>query len=213
MFTGIVTAIGRVAEIEALAGGERRLRITPPSGWADGLRPGDSVAVAGVCLTVVGFAGPSLLADLSRETLARTTLALLRPGDPVNLERALALGEPLGGHLVTGHVDAVGRVLGVASEGASQLWRFSLPEEIGLLVAVKGSIAVDGVSLTVNAVESESFAVRLIPHTLEVTTFRFRAPGDAVNLEADPIARYVARWLDAAGLGAKMAARGSGSRR
>ncbi|GIX32869.1 MAG: riboflavin synthase subunit alpha [Lysobacterales bacterium] len=199
MFTGIVTAIGRLAGIEMLAGGERRVTVSFPEDWGEGLREGDSVAVAGVCLTLVSCAESHFSADVSRETLARTTLGILRTGDAVNLERALALGAPLGGHLLTGHVDAIGRVLAVEAEAASQRWRFSLPPEIAPLVAVKGSIAVDGVSLTVNAVDAESFDVRLIPHTLGATTFRFRRPGDAVNLEADLIARYVARFLGAAG--------------
>ncbi len=201
MFTGIVTALGRVAEVQVRAGDERRLRIAAPEGWLNGLRVGDSIAVAGVCLTAVGVGSAHFDADLSRETLARTTLGEVAPGEAVNLERALVLGAPLGGHLVTGHVDAIGRVLSVDQAGSSQRWRFSLPEAIAPLVAVKGSIAVDGVSLTVNEVEARAFAVRLIPHTLEATTFRFRRPGDAVNLEADPIARYVARWLNATGAG------------
>lgn len=197
MFTGIVTALGLVADVHMLAGDERRLRIVAPEGWLTGLRVGDSIAVAGVCLTAVAIGEVDFEADLSRETLARTTLGDVAPGEAVNLERALALGAPLGGHLVTGHVDAIGHVLSIDQAGSSQLWRFSLPEAIAPLVAVKGSIAVDGVSLTVNEVDAGAFAVRLIPHTLEATTFRFRRPGDAVNLEADPIARYVARWLNA----------------
>lgn len=208
MFTGIVSAVGEVVGSEVRPGGERRLRIGVAGGWLEGMRVGDSIAVAGVCLTAVAIGERHFEADLSRETLERTTLGHVRVGSSVNLEPALRVGAPLGGHLLTGHVDAIGTVLAVeAGEEASQLWRFSLPEEIAPLVAVKGSIAVDGVSLTVNAVNEDSFAVRLIPHTLMATTFRFLRPGDRVNLEADLLARYVARWLTALGLGTTKALR------
>ncbi|HET6633024.1 MAG TPA: riboflavin synthase [Rhodanobacteraceae bacterium] len=193
MFTGIVQAVGTLTASEA-RGGDRRLRISGPLDWqAVGI--GDSLAVAGVCLTVVERDAAGVALDVSNETLAKTTLGALAVGAPLNLELALRLGDPLGGHLVSGHVDGVGTVLSVADDARSQRWRFEAPAPLARYIAAKGSICVDGVSLTVNAVEGARFEVNLIPHTLAVTTFGARAPGDAVNLEIDLMARYAERLM------------------
>jgi riboflavin synthase len=182
MFTGIVQAVGRLTrlhphEIECKSLDLRQTRI------------GDSICVQGVCLTVTALTQSGFTADVSEETL-RVTTGLERPG-AVNLEPALRMGDALGGHLVTGHVDGVGSL--VSREGS--VFVFALPAALARFVARKGSIAVDGVSLTVNQAEGNTFAVNLIPHTLEVTTLGRLAPGTRVNLEADLIARYVERML------------------
>ncbi|MCE5231931.1 MAG: riboflavin synthase [Mizugakiibacter sp.] len=196
MFTGIVQAVGRVARLEA-RGGDVRLGVEAPAlDFAD-VRLGDSIAVSGVCLTVVELDGTRFAADVSNETLALTTLGKLKPGDPVNLEKALRLADRLGGHLVSGHVDGVGTVIEVRPDARSQRWTFEAPAALARYVATKGSICIDGVSLTVNAVEGRRFGVNLIPHTVEHTAFRARRPGDAVNLEVDLVARYVERLLGA----------------
>jgi len=192
LFTGIVTHIGRILSVEGTDG--RTLTVAP--GFDPGEVPiGASIAHSGVCLTVTGRETDRYRVFLSPETLARTTASGWRAGDLLNLERSLRLGDELGGHLVFGHVDAVGRLESVEPAGDSRILRFSLPPDLAPLVAVKGSIAVDGVSLTVNAVERGNFAVTVVPHTLEVTTLGRLAPGDPVNLEADMLARYVARQL------------------
>jgi riboflavin synthase len=160
-------------------------------------RSGDSISVNGVCLTVVDIHGETFTADVMKETLDRSSLASLRPGDPVNLERAATLGTRLGGHLVAGHVDGVGTVLG--SEAAQQ-WEFvriGLSPELARYMVEKGSIAVDGVSLTVVEVTDEAFTVSLIPATLKLTTFGSRSIGDSVNLEVDVIAKYVEKLMAA----------------
>jgi riboflavin synthase len=156
---------------------------------------GDSIAVNGVCLTAVEVGNGRFAVDVSPETLARTTLGTLALGDPVNLEPALRVGDPLGGHLVSGHVDAVGRVRAIHDEGRGQRWWFDAPSEVLRYLAWKGSIAVDGVSLTIADLDATGFAVALIPHTIAATTFHRRRPGDPVNLEVDTIARYVERLL------------------
>lgn len=196
MFTGIIQAIGNVVEREARGTGAR-LVIDATALGLDDVALGDSIAVAGVCLTVVALDGSRWCADISAETLARTTLGALRAGDGVNLEKALRLADRLGGHLVSGHVDGVGSVLRIDDEGASQRWAFRLPRELARYVAVKGSICVDGTSLTVNGVGADSFGVTLIPHTLAMTTFGSRRAGDAVNIEVDLIARYAERLASA----------------
>jgi len=198
MFTGIVQAVG---EVEALArrGGGARARIATPAGFLDGVAVGDSVAVSGVCLTAVAVAPGAFEADLSAETLARTTLGALAPGARVNLEKALTLATPLGGHLVTGHVDGVARVLAREARGECVAMRFAIPEGLGRYVARKGSVCVDGVSLTVNAVTEEGFEVALVPHTLAVTTLGALRPGARVNLEVDIVARYLERLLEGRG--------------
>ena len=194
MFSGIVQAVGRIAAFER-HGGNAHVEIDAAALGLDDVRIGDSIAVAGVCLTVVAIDGARFSADLSAETLARTTLGAHRIGDPVNLEKSLRLADRLGGHLVAGHVDGVGTIESVQDDGAAQRWTFSAPAGLARYIAVKGSIAIDGTSLTVNEVDGKSFGVTLIPHTLAVTTFGARKPGDAVNLEADLVARYVERMM------------------
>jgi riboflavin synthase len=193
MFTGIVEAMGDVEALRPQPGGAR-LWVRGPEAWA---RPaaGSSVAVNGACLTLVAWEGPCFVADLSTETLARTTFCALRAGDRVNLERPLTLGAPLGGHLVTGHVDGVGTVTAHRPEGEGSVMRIRVPEVLAPLLVYKGSVAVDGVSLTVADLAEEEFGVALIPFTLQHTTLGVRGPGDAVNLEADLLGKYVARLL------------------
>ncbi len=192
MFTGLVSDIGVVERIAPRQGGAR-LTLRPKALPVDALALGESVACSGVCLTVVERGGGLVSFDAVPETLARTTVGAWRAGSPVNLERALSLADRLGGHLVQGHVDAVGKVLSRAAEGQGARLRVSLPAPIAPLVAEKGSIAVDGVSLTVAAVGRDWFEVALIPETLARTTLGAAQPGTAVNLEADVVARHVAR--------------------
>jgi len=194
MFTGLIEATGRVRAVRGTAGG-LRLDIASAGLATAELAVGESVAVSGVCLTVIARDREGFAVDVSDATLACTTLGGWQVGSAVNLERALRVGDRLGGHLVSGHVDAVGRVLAIESVGDGQRWRFALPAELARYVAVKGSIAVDGVSLTVNAVAETHFEVNLIPHTLAHTVFAAGAVGDPVNLEVDQIARYAERLL------------------
>ncbi len=192
MFTGIVQALGTIERVEP-RGGDTRLWVAAPTDFLVDVAIGDSIAVAGVCLTAIAFDAARFAADVSTETLACTTLGDLDVGSAVNLEKALRLADRLGGHLVSGHVDAVGRVLCVTPDARSQRWTFEAPAPLARYIAAKGSICIDGVSLTVNEVEGPRFGVNLIPHTVEVTTFRDRRAGDAVNLEVDLVARYVER--------------------
>lgn len=193
MFTGIVEAIGRVLAVERGDGGARlRLRMPPE---VDDLRPGGSLAVDGVCLTLVGVEGETVAADIALETLRRTTLGDLRPGAAVNLERPLAASGRFSGHLVQGHVDGVGTITRVERDGEGQWMEVSLPAGLARFVVEKGSVAIDGVSLTVAAVEDNRCAVALIPHTLAVTTLSSKGLGDPVNVEVDILAKYVARLL------------------
>ncbi len=182
MFTGLVREVGRVASFE-----DGRLRIESALAAAIG----DSVAIAGCCLTVVDGDRRTLAFDAVPETLARTTLGRLEAGAGVNLEPALRAGEPLGGHYVQGHVDGVGRVRSTEVEGDGRRVWFDAPPELLRYCVEKGSVAVDGVSLTIAGVDDEGFAVALVPHTLEVTTLGSLAAGDEVNLEADVLAKYV----------------------
>jgi riboflavin synthase len=186
MFTGIVQAVGTIVQVAPL-------RIEAGALDLSDVRVGDSICVQGVCLTVTATAGRGFTADVSAETL-RVTAGLDRPGK-VNLEKSLAVGDRLGGHLVSGHVDAVGEV---ASRNGSVLG-FRVPAQLQKYVATKGSVTVDGVSLTVNRVEGGLFEVNLIPHTLETTTLTRLQPGAKVNVEVDLIARYVERMLSAGG--------------
>jgi riboflavin synthase len=193
MFTGIITDLGRVRDIRA--DGDARIEISTSFDDAS-TTIGASIACSGVCLTVIDK-GPGWFAvQVSAETLSCTTLGDWRPGTLVNLERALRLGDELGGHLVSGHVDGVGRVAAIAPEGASCRFVFEAPPSLARFIALKGSIAVDGVSLTVNEVDGARFGVNIIPHTLSVTTLGEAGPGDRVNLEIDLLARYVARLID-----------------
>jgi riboflavin synthase len=193
MFTGLVEEVGMVEGLDrGPEGGQLRIGA---HAVLDGTQVGDSIAVSGVCLTVVGISATSLAADLMAETLERTTLGELKPGRPVNLERALSVGGRLGGHLVLGHVDAVTDITAVQDRGASLEVRFSLPALVAAYVAPKGSIAIDGISLTVVRVGEGSFDIGVIPHTLEATTLKSVAAGMRVNVEVDVLARYVERAL------------------
>ncbi len=206
MFTGLVADVGSVVRISPRAGGAR-LVLRPAALPVDELAPGESVCCSGACLTVVERGDGLVAFDAVPETLARTTLGAWRPGTRVNLERALRLSDRLGGHLVAGHVDAVGEVLSRAAEGAGARLTLSLPAAIAPLVAEKGSIAVDGVSLTVAVAGRDRVELALIPETLARTTLGDARPGVRVNLEADLVARHLARlreWgpLDAGALAA-----------
>jgi riboflavin synthase len=196
VFTGIVQDMGRIAALERRAG-DVRLRVAVGRMPLGAVRTGDSIAVSGVCLTVVEHDAASFAADVSNETLSLTTLGELVEGSLVNLEPALRAGDPLGGHLVSGHVDGVGRVVSLAEDARSWRIRFETPPALARYVARKGSIAIDGVSLTVNEVEGREFGVNIIPHTFEATTIGGYAPGRRVNLEIDQVARYVERLLAA----------------
>jgi riboflavin synthase len=193
MFTGIVRERGRVAGLDGGDGGVR-LRIAAPE-TAAGVALGDSVAVGGVCLTVVAVDGGELSFVAVPETLSRTALGRLEAGDDVNIESALRVGDPLGGHVVQGHVDGVGRVRSVEPEGDGRRIWVDAGADVLRYCVEKGSIAVDGVSLTVAALDGTGFAVALIPHTLTETTLGSLGPGDDVNLEVDVLAKYVERLL------------------
>ncbi|MDR7097706.1 riboflavin synthase [Lysobacter niabensis] len=194
MFTGIIEGVGRIAVLEA-RGGDVRLRVEVGTLPFEAVQAGESIAVNGVCLTVVEFDAVSFAADASNETLSLTTLGRLQVGAPVNLERAMRPTDRLGGHMVSGHVDGVGRVLAIVEDARAQRWRFAAPAALLRYVAKKGSICVDGVSLTVNEVDADGFEVALIPHTVSHTAFAQTRAGDAVNLEIDLVARYVERLL------------------
>jgi riboflavin synthase len=198
MFTGIVEERGRITSVEPL-GDAVRVTISAHD-VLEGTRHGDSIAVNGVCLTVVDFDATSFSADVMQETLNRSSLSATSAGSQVNLERAARLDSRIGGHLVQGHVDGTGTVLSIEPSEHWTLVRFSLPEGFGRYVVEKGSITVDGVSLTVVDAARDSFSVSLIPTTLQVTTLGDRTVGDRVNLEVDAIAKYVERlmeWRDA----------------
>ncbi|HYL01698.1 MAG TPA: riboflavin synthase [Steroidobacteraceae bacterium] len=194
MFTGIVLDVGRIEAREA-RGGDLRLTIGFTRFDAGRVAVGDSVCVQGCCLTAAAVGGTSFAADVSRETLALTTLGELAVGAPVNLEPSLRAADALGGHLVSGHVDGVARVVAVTAEARSMRLKIEVPAELARYIARKGSIAVDGVSLTVNEVEGAVFGVNLIPHTLSVTSLGSVSVGTRVNLEVDLLARYVERML------------------
>jgi len=197
MFTGIIKQIG-VLRSRQRHFGDESLVFDAAQEWLSTTAVGDSIAVNGVCLTVTGSDGDGFFADISAETLSRTTLGEIQPGDRVNLEMALRPTDALGGHLVSGHVDAVAEILGRDNDGRSERIWVSLPPDLSRLVATKGNICVDGTSLTVNEVESGRFGVNIVPHTLEATIAAGYRSGTPVNLEVDIIARYVARILDAA---------------
>jgi riboflavin synthase len=193
MFTGLVETLGTVAEIAELPPG-KRLTIRAGS-VGDDATIGDSIALNGCCLTVIQVTGDALTFEAGEETLSRTNLSRLAVGSRVNLERSLRLDDRLGGHFVTGHVDAVGNLSERSDDGDWSFMWFRCPPQLMRQIASKGSIAVDGVSLTVVDVQLERFSVALIPHTLKVTTLGFLAPGDPVNLETDLLAKYVERQL------------------
>ena len=199
MFTGIVTALGTVRAVRPLGDGQdMRLTIAVPWQETASIPVGASIACSGCCLTATELGPDWFAADASAETLACTTLGRWRVGTRINLERSLRLGDELGGHIVSGHVDGIGEALSATAEHGSTRWVFRVPRGLARFVAVKGSVAVDGVSLTVNAVDGDTFGVNVIPHTAEVTTFGSLTPGDAVNIEIDMLARYVARLAETA---------------
>ncbi|MGH6932516.1 MAG: riboflavin synthase [Dongiaceae bacterium] len=192
MFTGIITDVGRVRRAEKGAMSHLEIETRYP---AEGIGRGASICCSGICLSVVDRQPGWFAVDASAETLARSTLGTWRVGTKVNLERALKMGDELGGHLVSGHVDGVGRLVDRLPDGGSLRMTFEAPAALARLIAPKGSIVVDGVSLTVNEVEGHRFGVNIIPITLRETTLGDRQAGDTVNLEIDPLARYVARLL------------------
>ena len=202
MFTGIISGVGTVTEVQPIgAGTDMRLRIAVPQDkpeWAGmpGVILGASIACSGCCLTVVEMDGASFAVEVSAESLSKTTLGEWQVGRRINLERALKLGDELGGHIVSGHVDGLGKVVASTVENGSTRWNFQVPAALSRFIASKGSIAINGVSLTVNEVRGDVFGVNIIPHTAEETTFGSLAVGDAVNLEIDMLARYVARLTE-----------------
>lgn len=194
MFTGIIESLGEVAKVEK-TGGDARMLFTAADGYLKDVGLGDSVAVNGCCLTVVRHEAGGFWADLSAETLNLTTSAGWQPGLRVNLEKALTAGKALGGHIVSGHVDGVGKLLSRAEDARSIRMVFDSGPEIARYIAKKGSICIDGISLTVNEVHGSTFGVNIIPHTAQHTTLGDRKAGDAVNLEVDVMARYLERFL------------------
>src|SRR5579863_4710965 len=197
MFTGIVTALGSVRDIVPLSGdAAMRLEIATPWEDAASIPIGASIGCSGSCPTATEIGSDWFAADASAETLDKTTLGRWRIGTRVNLERSLCVGDELGGHLVSGHVDGVGEALSSTPDHGSIRWVFRVPPALARFIAVKGSVAVDGVSLTVNEVTDDTFGVNIIPHTASVTSFGLLHPGDAVNLEIDMLARYVARLAE-----------------
>ena len=195
MFTGIVQDVGQIVTLER-HGGDVRLRIAVDRLSLAATRAGDSIAVSGVCLTALEIDTKGFSADVSNETLSLTTLGALEVGSRVNLEPALKAGDALGGHLVSGHVDGLGEVLEVREDARSVRMRFACPPSLAKYFARKGSVAIDGVSLTINEVGPTEFSINLIPHTQAVTTLGEFKPGRRVNLEVDQVARYVERLLD-----------------
>ena len=194
MFTGIIQALGQIRGMQPQSGD---LRLTVAAGNLDlsDVQLGDSIAVSGACLTVVEVQRDAFAVDVSRETLDKTILGRLQVGSPVNLEKALRLADRLGGHLVAGHVDGVGQVREVSASGRSQVFAIAAPPDLLRYVAAKGSVCVDGISLTVNALRGDLFMLNLIPHTLAQTTAAQWRPGQSVNLEVDLIARYLERLV------------------
>ena len=196
MFTGIVTDIGRVREVRET---DRDRRYEIETAWnTDGIDLGASISHAGCCLTVTEKGADWFAVEVSNETLSKTTLGAWKTGDGVNLERAARLGDEMGGHVVSGHVDGLGRVVSITPEGGSHRIEVEAPAPLHRYIAAKGSITVDGVSLTVNAVDGQVFSLNIIPHTWDVTTLGRLKVGDPVNLEIDMLARYLARWQETA---------------
>ena len=205
MFTGLVECMGTLLSLQQTGdknvGGDIRIRIQPDSqmesagahAFCADIREGDSISVSGVCLTALEVSDNAFSADVSKETLRLTSLAQLQVGASVNLEMALLPSSRLGGHFVSGHIDGLARVTSISHDARSQRWEFSAPQPLMRFIAVKGSVCLDGVSLTVNEVQGDRFSVNLIPHTLAKTSFARRAVGEYVNLEVDLIARYLDR--------------------
>jgi len=193
MFTGLIQDVGKIQAVEP-AGGGVRLTLSTRLDLAS-LKIGDSVSVDGVCLTVVRMSGSAFTVEVSPETLRRSTLSAARQGEPVNLETALKMSDPLGGHLVSGHVDGTGEILEVILEGNSWRYRFGISREISRYLVEKGSVAVDGISLTVAECGDREFTVSVIPHTAQSTTLGKKKAGERVNLESDIIAKYVEKFV------------------
>ncbi len=194
MFTGIIQAVGEIVALEP-KGGDTRLRINTGNLELADVKLGDSIAVNGVCLTVVDLPGDGFWADASAETLALTTLGKLTVGRRLNIEKALTLSTPLGGHLVSGHVDGIGSVVSRHDDGRSVRFRLKAPDALAKYIAKKGSVCVDGISLTVNVVDGPEFELNIVPHTLTETTMGGFQAGQEVNLEVDLIARYLERLM------------------
>lgn len=194
MFTGIIEAIGKVSSLDS-RGGDKRLHIDTGKLDMSDVKSGDSIAVSGVCLTAVEFDNNSFLADVSGETLAHTTIGYLAKGDRINLEKALTPGSRLGGHMVSGHVDGVGEVISRCKDARSVRFQLRAPSSLSRYIAKKGSICVDGISLTVNEINGDCLDLNVVPHTLEQTTMAQFEPGHKVNLEVDVIARYLEQLL------------------
>ncbi|HEX3350414.1 MAG TPA: riboflavin synthase [Acetobacteraceae bacterium] len=194
MFTGIVSGLGTMREIAPIGGGQD-MRLVVATPWPDtaAIAIGASIACSGCCLTAIEVGTDWFAATASAETLSKTTLGTWRVGTRINLERSLRVGDELGGHIMAGHVDGVGEVVSSHAEHGSTRWLFRIPAALARYVAPKGSVAVDGVSLTVNEVDGAAFGVNIIPHTAAVTTFGALRSGDPVNIEIDTVARYVAR--------------------
>jgi riboflavin synthase len=194
MFTGLIETQGVVTHVQRVSGGAQ-VQIYAPEFGRD-MALGDSIAVDGACLTVAQFQRGAFVADVSDETLAKTTLGSLRQSSKVNLERALRISDRLGGHMVTGHVDGVGKLLLRHPAGNSTIYQFQVPPSLMEYIVPKGSVAVDGISLTVAQIRGESFAAAVVPHTEEVTTLREKPIGAPVNVEVDVMAKYVKRFVD-----------------
>ena len=194
MFTGIIQSVGRMVRLEP-RGGDVRLVVDTAELDLSDVQLGDSIAVSGVCLTAVTLEARGFSADVSNETLSLTTLGKLKAGDPVNLEKALRLADRLGGHLVSGHVDGIGRVVSIKPEGDSKLFTFEVAPAQARYLVEKGSVGIDGISLTIFSVKDNNFSVELIPHTLRSTTLGFKQPGDSVNIENDMLVKYVEKIL------------------
>jgi riboflavin synthase len=195
VFTGIIQSVGKIRASQP-KGGDLTMEIDAAGLDLAGVSVGDSIAVDGVCVTATSLNKDGFVADLSRETLSCSTLGKKRVGDAVNLEKALCLGDPLGGHLVSGHVDAVGKLVSRRDAARSVVMKFSVADSVARFIAAKGSVCVDGVSLTVNKVSGNSFEVNIVPHTLEQTTMGRYRGGAEVNLEVDLLARYIDRLID-----------------
>jgi len=193
MFTGIIEGLGTVMDIASASKGVR-FRIRPDFVLEDP-QVGESIAVNGACLTATDFSGECFKVDVSPETLSRTTLGSIKPGARVNLERALRLSDRLGGHIVSGHVDCVGTVIKKTSHGEFTIYSFSLDRKLDRYLVEKGSVAIDGISLTVNSCAKGTFSVAIIPHTAKMTTLSFRKAGDKVNIELDIIGKYIEKLL------------------
>ena len=198
MFTGIIAAVGQLKSMQTV-GGDIRLHIDSAGLDLNDVKLGDSIAVNGVCLTVVEKTSRSLQFDVSQETLQRSSLGQLKTGSEANLEKALAVGDRLGGHLVSGHVDGLGEVMGKTAAARSWQYKIKVPTALERYIAEKGSITIDGVSLTVNGVFEGGFDINIIPHTLEETIIKHYQIGTKVNLEVDLIARYLERLLPQSG--------------